>query len=191
MNVLLQQLKKYGTIDADLELDLSKRIKFMTKRKGDYFLRQGQVVSNIFVIEKGLVRAFCIKDDHEVDVWFGVENMILGSIMPLFFNLPSPESIQFLEDSSIYYISRKDLNDLYQKYHTMDVIGRKLAEEYCKVLEERAISLRTESAEQRYHTFIKNETEASLRISLGHIASYLGITRETLSRIRKKSSSNK
>ncbi|KKX47870.1 hypothetical protein [Sphingobacterium sp. IITKGP-BTPF85] len=68
----------------------------------------------------------------------------------------------------------------------METIGRKLAEEYCKILEERAISLQTESAEERYNTLLKNETAAAQRISLGHIASYLGITQETLSRIRKK-----
>ncbi|MEN5436032.1 Crp/Fnr family transcriptional regulator [Sphingobacterium faecium] len=186
MNLLIQQLKKYGPIHTDLEEELIKRTKFMTKQKGDFFLKQGQVVSNMFVIEKGIVRAFYNKEDREINVWFSIENMILGSVIPLFFNLPSLESIQFLEDSSIYYISREDMNELYQKYHQMETIGRKLAEEYCKILEERAISLQTESAEERYNTLLKNETAAAQRISLGHIASYLGITQETLSRIRKK-----
>jgi CRP-like cAMP-binding protein len=186
MNLLIQQLKKYGAIHDDLEQELLSRTKFMTKQKGDFFLKQGQVVSNMFVIENGLVRAFYNKEGREINVWFGIENTILGSVIPLFFNLPSQESIQFLENSSIYYISREDMNELYQKYHQMETIGRKLAEEYCKILEERAISLQTESAEERYNTLLKNETEASLRISLGHIASYLGITQETLSRIRKK-----
>ncbi|UIR57998.1 Crp/Fnr family transcriptional regulator [Sphingobacterium sp. SRCM116780] len=186
MNVLLQQLKKYGSLTLDLEEELLKKTKHITKQKGDFFLKQGQIVSNLFVIEEGLVRAFYKKDDREITVWFGLENMILGSVIPLFFNLPSLENIQFLEDSSIYYISREDMNELYQKYHQMEVIGRKLAEEYCKILEERVISLQTESAEERYHTLLKNEPKAAQRISLGHIASYLGIAQETLSRIRKK-----
>ncbi|KKX47869.1 Crp/Fnr family transcriptional regulator [Sphingobacterium sp. IITKGP-BTPF85] len=114
MNLLIQQLKKYGPIHTDLEEEFIKRTKFMTKQKGDFFLKQGQVVSNMFVIEKGIVRAFYNKEDREINVWFGIENMILGSVIPLFFNLPSLESIQFLEDSSIYYISREDMNELYQ-----------------------------------------------------------------------------
>ena len=106
--------------------------------------------------------------------------------MPLFFDKPSIENIQFLEDSTLYYISSNDLNELYKVSLQMNIIGRKMAEEYCKILEERSFSLQTHSAEERYNDFLKREPEAILRISLGHIASYLGISQETLSRIRKK-----
>ena len=68
----------------------------------------------------------------------------------------------------------------------METIGRIMAEEYCKILEERIMSLHTKSAEQRYQTLLREQPEVSQRVSLGHIASYLGITQETLSRIRKK-----
>ena len=68
----------------------------------------------------------------------------------------------------------------------METIGRIMAEEYCKIMEERIMSLHTQSAEQRYQTLLREQAEVSQRISLGHIASYLGITQETLSRIRKK-----
>ena len=68
----------------------------------------------------------------------------------------------------------------------MNIIGRKVAEEYCRILEERSFSLQANSAEQRYNDLIKNQPETLKRISLGHIASYLGISQETLSRIRKK-----
>ena len=61
-----------------------------------------------------------------------------------------------------------------------------MAEEYCKILEERSFSLQTQSAEQRYNDLLKNQPEVLQRVSLGHIASYLGISQETLSRIRKK-----
>lgn len=67
----------------------------------------------------------------------------------------------------------------------MNTIGRKMAEEYCKILEDRVMSLQTETAVQRYHSLLKYQSDATQRISLGHIASYLGITQETLSRIRK------
>jgi len=68
----------------------------------------------------------------------------------------------------------------------LDIIGRKIAEELCIILEERITSLHTESAEERYQSLVTNHPHLLQRLSLGHIASYLGITQETLSRIRKR-----
>ncbi|RYF19527.1 MAG: Crp/Fnr family transcriptional regulator, partial [Flavobacteriales bacterium] len=154
--------------------------------KGDFFLKQGQIVSSLFIIETGLVRSYYIKDDREINSWFGFENIILGSVLPLFYDQPSSENIQFLETSTYYYILSKDLNELYKRFSEMNTIGRKMAEEYCVILEQRISSLQTENAEQRYNSLLKYQPDAIQRISLGHIASYLGITQETLSRIRRK-----
>ena len=79
-----------------------------------------------------------------------------------------------------------DLNELYKRYHSMETIGRIMAEEYCKIMEDRIMSLHIQSAEERYNTLLKEQPDVIQRVSLGHIASYLGITQETLSRIRKK-----
>lgn len=186
MNPLIKKFKEYGNLTTDIEKELSKMIISKTKQKGDFFLKQGQIVSSLFIIETGLVRSFFTKDDREINSWFGFEHIILGSIMPLFYKKPSFENIQFLETSKIHYISTDDLNSLYKKHHAMENIGRLMAEEYCKILEDRITSLQTQSAEQRYQSLLREQPEVSQRISLGHIASYLGITQETLSRIRKK-----
>lgn len=186
MNPLINKLKEYGNIPDEIERELNQKIHFQTKQKGEFFLKQGQIVSSLFVIETGLVRSYFIKDDREINSWFGFENIILGSVLPLFYEQASFENIQFLETSTYYYISTKDLNELYQKSHEMNTIGRKMAEEYCKILEDRIISLQTETAEQRYNALLKFQPDATQRIALGNIASYLGITQETLSRIRKK-----
>lgn len=186
MNPLINKFKEYGNITLEIENELAKLIKSKTNQKGDYFLKQGQIVSSLFIIEKGLIRSFYYLGDREVNSWFGFENIILGSILPLFYNQPSFENIQFIEPSTYYYISGNDLNSMYRKYNEMNTIGRKMAEEYCKILEDRIKSLQTETAEKRYSTLIENQPDAIQRISLGHISSYLGITQETLSRIRKR-----
>lgn len=186
MNPLIKQLKKYGNLTTETETELTEKIKILTKKKGDFLLKQGQIVSNLFVIETGLVRSFYNVNGKEVNVWFGFENVILGSVMPLFFNHPSIENIQFLEKTTLHYISSIELEKLYKSSWEMNTIGRKVAEEYCKILEERSFLLQTHTAEQRYDWLVKNHPEALQRISLGYIASYLGISQETLSRIRKK-----
>lgn len=96
MNNFIEQLKKYGNLSLELETDITPKIKFLKKQKGDFLLKEGQVVSNLFVIEKGLVRSFYNSNEREINVWFGFENVILGSVTPLFFNQPSIENIQFL-----------------------------------------------------------------------------------------------
>lgn len=186
MNPLLQKLKTYGTLSLEAEQELEKRITYFQKKKNDYFLKQGQVVSNYFLMEKGLIRAFFYKKDKEINGWFGAENEIFGSIFPVYGNLPSPENIQFLEDAEVYSIATKDLNEMYQLYPEFNLIGRKIAEELCMMLEERINSLHTDSALERYEELIFKQPYLLQRVNLGHIASYLGITQETLSRIRKK-----
>lgn len=186
MNPLINKFKEYGHIDLEVEVELATKVKSQVRPKGDFFLKKGQVSSSLFLIGQGLVRSYFVKDDREINSWFGFENIILGSVLPLFFKLPAVEHIQFLETSTIYYIAGNDLNDFYKKYNEMNTIGRIMTEEYCKILEDRVTSLQTETAEQRYHTLLREQPDALQRISLGHIASYLGITQETLSRIRKK-----
>ena len=126
------------------------------------------------------------KEDKEVNTWFAIENELVGSILPLYSNKPSFENIQFLEDSFIYSISSEDLNELYKTYPELNLIGRNIADKICEILEERIVSLHTVTAEKRYKTLVLKHPDLLQRINLGHIASYLGITQETLSRIRNR-----
>ncbi len=186
MNPLIFEFRKYGNISSEIESELHSRIKTYQKKKGDFFLKQGQINSNLFILEQGLVRVFFKKEDKEVNTWFAIENELVGSILPLYSNKPSFENIQFLEDSFIYSISSEDLNELYKTYPELNLIGRKIAEKICEILEERIVSLHTENAEKRYKTLVLKHPDLLQRINLGHIASYLGITQETLSRIRNR-----
>ncbi len=133
-----------------------------------------------------MVRSYYIQENREINSWFGFENTILGAAIPLFYNLPANENIQFLEPTIVHYILKEDLDNLYQKHPELNTIGRKMIEGYCVILEERINALRTQTAEQRYNFLLKKHPDAVQRIALGHIASYLGITPETLSRIRNK-----
>ena len=186
MNAFINVLKKYGPLTSEVEEEINSKTRFITKHKNDFFLKQGQTTSSLLIMEKGLIRAFFHKDGKEYNTWFAIENEIIASILPLFSRKPSVENIQFLEESNGYCISISDLNELYKKYPALDTIGRKIAEELCIILEERITSLHTESAEERYSTLIRQYPYWLQRLNLGQIASFLGITQETLSRIRKR-----
>ncbi|WP_126973259.1 Crp/Fnr family transcriptional regulator [Gynurincola endophyticus] len=186
MNPFISLLQKYGPIQDSVADKISNYFQQHYKSKNDYFLKAGQLHTNLFMLEKGLVRAFFIKENKEVNTWFGSEGMILGSILPAYSLLPSFENIQFLEDSIVHFITIQDLNKLYLEYPELNLIGRKIAEEYCKIMEERIVSLQSKTAEERYLSLLQHEPDLLFRVSLGHIASYLGVAQETLSRIRKK-----
>ncbi|RZJ82230.1 MAG: Crp/Fnr family transcriptional regulator [Flavobacterium sp.] len=186
MNPLVEQFKKYGAISSIAEKAIEQKTKIFAKKKNDHFLKEGQLLSSYFVVQKGVFRAYIHRDGKEVNVWFGQENQIFGSIMPMYANRPSPENIQFLEDSEVYAISVDDLENLYKLHPELNLIGRKIAEEVCIILEDRIVSLHTESAPERYQSLIKEHPNLLNRINLGHIASYVGVTQETLSRIRKR-----
>jgi len=144
------------------------------------------VHANISLLHTGLVRAFYIKNDKEINTWFAKENELIGSITNIYAQTHSYESIQFLEDSSVYIIAAKDMENLYKQYPEFNLIGRKIAENLCILLEQRTNTLHSLNAPERYRILCEQELYIIERVSLGHIASFLGISQETLSRIRSK-----
>lgn len=184
MNHLIEQFRKYGNLSDEVEEALTFRITKNYKKKNDYFLKQGQSSSSLFVIESGLVRGYFKKNGKDVNSWFGMEDELIGSILPLYAKKPSFENVQFLEDTTYYAITTDHLNEVYLLHPEFNAIGRKIAESLCEFLEKRIVSFHTDSAEERYKTLLKKNPNILERINLGHIASFLGITQETLSRVR-------
>jgi CRP-like cAMP-binding protein len=185
MNPLIQKFEKFGTVSLEAELDFHKRIVRQVRKKGSFYLSEGQTSSGLFIIEKGLVRMFYQKGDKEINSLFALENDVVTSTRTFFFELPSKENIQFLEDSIIYSISRRDLYELCKLYPEINTIERLATETYSLALEDRIFSLQTLTATERYEELVRDIPQILQRVSLGHIASYLGVTIETISRIRK------
>ncbi|MNK85270.1 Cyclic nucleotide-binding domain protein [compost metagenome] len=186
MNYLLSKLKSYGDFSKEVEDQLRNKIVVCQKKRGDFFIRKGQIATSIFILEKGAVRAFAEIENKETTLWLGFEDLILGSILPAYFDQPAFENIQFLEDSVVHSISIADLNNLYRMFPEMNIVGRKLAENYCNFLERRIQSLQADSATQRYQKLLMSEPDVIKRVPIKFIASYLGISGETLSRIRSR-----
>ncbi len=188
-NFFIKNLKKYGPLSSETQKLLIPHIQHCFKRKGDHLLKKGQVNGGVYILEKGILRFYYHNNQKEITTWFCSENMVAFS-SSFFFHLPSFENIQVLEDSSVYYISGDVLNKLYKENEQINTIGRKLSEEYCLEFEHRVASLQTQTALERYEDLINHTPEIFQRVSLGDIASYLAISPETLSRIRRQFVSN-
>lgn len=152
--------------------------------KGHNLLRPGAVCHYFYFIEKGLTRTYYIKDGKDVTDWISAENSIAVSIISFLTRQPDRRGIELLEDAILYAISHTDLEDLYRQYHDIDRLGRLLLSQGIIQLQQRFDDLHFATAQQRYHQLISQNPSLVARVPLGIIASYLGITQETLSRIR-------
>lgn len=152
--------------------------------KGHILFRPQKSESYIYFMKKGISRAFSQNEDQEVTFWFGQEGDMLFSLRNYVEAKPSYETIELLEDCELYQLKSSDLQSLYNSYIEIANWGRKLVEKELIKAETRFISGQFKSASQRYHELIENYPSLLQRVSLGIIASYLGITQVTLSRIR-------
>jgi CRP-like cAMP-binding protein len=153
-------------------------------RKGHLLLRADKIEKSVFFIKKGIVRAYANTEDKEITFWFGKEGDPVISMKSYIENQKGYEDIELLEDCELFEIKIKSLQILYEEDIYIANWGRRLAEKELIKTEELLISQQFRTATERYKELIKNSPDLILRVQLGHIASYLGITQVSLSRIR-------
>ncbi|HEY9260436.1 hypothetical protein, partial [Chitinophaga sp.] len=135
-------------------------------------------------VEKGLLRAYYERDGQDTSNWFMMENDFLISVRSFYQRVKSYEVIEALEECELYFIHYDDLMDLYERHPEFNVIARKLTEYYYGISEERSFIMRGHQAKKKYIFLMENYSEIIKRVPVKHIASYLGISSDTLSRIR-------
>lgn len=155
-------------------------------RKHEVILQAGTTSNRIFFIETGLTRRYYLKDDKEITTDFMREGDFILSPLSFYTRQPSFEFVETLEASVLWSISRPQLEFLYDKFPAFNAIGRVLTEQYYVKSELRAHSLRHLSAEDRYEQFFHTHKDLLNRLPGKHVATLLGLTPETYSRIRAK-----
>lgn len=154
--------------------------------KGECFIEQGVVCKKIAYIESGLFRTYYLNDGIETTTCFCKENTLATSYKSMITNQASDLSLQAIEACKLLTIQFSDLQELYKKNLFWQQIGRLLAEQAFITAECYTRFLNDQTAEQRYLQILTNESDILQRVPLIYLASYLQITPETLSRIRKK-----
>lgn len=154
--------------------------------KGEIVLQSDKVERRLFFIKSGVVRAFYESEEKEVTFWFGMEGDTIYSMNSYTTNQKGYETIELLEDCTLYEICTSALMQLYKENIHIANWGRKYAEREFARTERRLISLQFKSAMERYEELLKQSPEILQRVQLGYIASYLGMSQVSLSRIRGK-----
>ena len=154
--------------------------------KGHVLLRADKIENSIYFIKKGIVRAYTNSADNEITFWFGKEGDAVISMKSYVAHQKGYEDIELLEDCELYELKTQNLQELFEKDIYIANWGRRFAEQELIKVEERLISRQFSTAKARYTELLMNNSELIQRVQLGHIASYLGITQVSLSRIRSE-----
>ena len=158
----------------------------ITLSKNECLLTEGQVCRHLYFLEEGALRGFYNLDGKEITHWFGFEKDFVTSFHSFITHEPAVETIQLLEGSTLWRISKETLTELFNHYHEIERLVRIAYEKYYIRLEERFVNAQFKTATERYEDLLLHTPYILERVPLGHIASYLGISQETLSRIRSK-----
>ncbi len=180
----LPYLESVINVSDNLKTEITNISKKKTVLKGESIIDIGERCTDIYFIEKGLLRGYYFSEEKEITHWFTQEGEFATSFYAFIAQKKSFENIQAIEDTELVQISFSTLQSLYKKYPEMERLGRILTEAYYIKLEERLLTIQFKSAKERYQTLLETKSSLIKRAPLGQIASYLGITQETLSRMR-------
>lgn len=155
-------------------------------KKGDVLLREGQVCRELGFINHGVFRMYYLADGKEINIHFSFENDFVVNYHSFLQATPSRYFIKALEDAEIVTFNLQTLQNAYNQSQNWERFGRVMAEQSYKLTTNRVEGFMFMDAEERYMQMVKNTPHFLKRIPLYHLASYLGIERESLSRLRKK-----
>ena len=158
----------------------------LERPQGHHVLQSGKVERNLFFIEKGIARAYVVREDKEITFWIGKEGNAIVSLKSYVKGEPGYENIELMEDSVLHCLRQEDLCKLFEEDVHIANWGRKFAELEFLQTEEKLIPLLFTTASYRYELLLKQNPDLLQRLPLECLASYLGITPVSLSRIRAK-----
>lgn len=172
--------------DPELLLKLKPFIKREVFKKGDYLQKAGTISKKLYIIKQGLIRVFYIKNGREICCHFASEGEAITGIDSFFTARPSIYTSEAIEDTICHSLTKEQLEAAYDHIPGMNKIGREFVTAAYIDLVERYNSIVCMTAEERYHDFMAQRADLLHRVPLGYISSYLGMTQETLSRVRSK-----
>jgi CRP-like cAMP-binding protein len=186
MEHLLHHIKNYYPLSEAAQLALQDCFEKKVLPKNGLLLQEGQVCRHLYFLEKGALRGFYNSDGKEITHWFGFENDFVTSFHSFITQQPAVENIQLLESCELWSIAKDTLTALFNQHHEIERLVRIAYEKYYIRLEERFVNGQFKTAAERYENLLQDTPHILERVPLGCVASYLGITQETLSRIRSR-----
>lgn len=184
---LIQFLIGSNLVSLKTAEEIANTFKAKEIMRNEFLLKEGRVADEYFFLESGFIRSFAFDTErNEVTTNFYSGSQVVFEVSSFFNRTIAKENFQAIEDCTGWYITYAELNNLFHSMHEFRDFGRSILVKGFSALKIRMLSMITETAEQRYNTLLKTNPEIFQHAALKHIASYLGITDTSLSRIRKE-----
>ncbi len=164
----------------------SSKLQEVKLEKNTTLLKIGKVENYLSFVSKGIIRLYIPRVKSDLTFGFLFENEFVTGYDSLLTQKPSEYQIETLTECILWQISKKDLEEVYEKTNNGNIIGRKMAENMFLIKSKREISLLSKTAEERYLNLFSERPKILQQIPLKYIASYIGVTPQALSRIRKR-----
>lgn len=171
--------------DADWKRFSAKLVQVDVPKK-TVLLAPGQVEQYLSFIEYGVIRYFVPREDRDITFAFSFDGEMASAYDSFLTGMPAGYAMETLTDASLWRVGKADLDDIYSDTSAGNIIGRKAAEALFIRKSNRELSLLTESPEQRYLKLFEEKPHLLQQIPLKYLASYIGITPQALSRIRRR-----
>lgn len=150
-------------------------------------VRTNQIAKSVYLIEKGLLRTYHLIDGKEINTYFACDGQFISTFASFIQQKPSIETLEAIEDTMVYSLSKEALESAYLKYPKFEKLGRYMAEQNYLCVTERTLVMQTKTGREKYLHFLENNAlKIVQRVPQHHIASFLGLAPESLSRIRKE-----
>ena len=186
LQTLFSYINNIHPIGDEVIAEIERCFEITKVPKKHLLLRDGETCTYLYLLVSGLVRMYYVKDEEEVCSLFIEEKHLFHAPDSFYSKRPGYQYLETMEPCTIARISYDKLKQLYLNFPELNFIGRVITENYFVKSEERLYLLRRQTAEERYVYFTDRYPTLLQKVPLKYIASYLGITLETLSRIRNK-----
>ena len=191
MAELVDYCRRFSPLEPEslaelLEMSVTRKL-----RKGQYLLRKGQACRALYFINSGLVKSCFTEGEKNFVMRFFHENLLFSIFDSYFTQTPSKFSLIALEPTTVTLIGHAGVEALCKKYHSMETFFRKLLAVATTKMTKRISEMLEGDATKRYELFVEENSAILQRVNVGDIANYLGITPQSLSRIRGESRGGK
>lgn len=187
MNQLKEIIDKFENLNKDEFSELLTIATHKFFKKGAYFLNEGDICNHSGYIEKGILRHFMIdKNGKQKILQFSVSNEFVSDCESFMLQRPALYSIQAIEDTTIVEFNNIRLKKLSEKFPVFERINNKIVQEILSIYKEHLMIIMNLSPYERYQYLLSKKPEFILRISVTHLSQFLGLSRETVSRMRAK-----
>jgi CRP-like cAMP-binding protein len=187
MTALTENINQIVCLTTEEKSTIEQAYSTIEIAKGDLWVQQGKICDQVGFVVSGKLRNFYIDESgNEVTCYFVAPENFISSFTSFLTNTPANENISALEDCVLRVISKKDLEELCERVPKIQIFRRIIAENLFITMEKRIFMLQSQSAHERYENMLKNNPDIILSVPLQYTASFLGITPQHLSRLRKE-----